>query len=116
MVHRSNLLVPYMAIQLSEKGTTSGLWKEVSREAQVYQILRKAQGSAVPVFLGTIDLAKVCFSSRGWWRRDHNNGGADVAAFAERSGDRISQLTLWGFFTQIFGGRIFFGIRNSDGR
>ncbi|KAL4860874.1 hypothetical protein BDV12DRAFT_86521 [Aspergillus spectabilis] len=43
------------------KGTTSGLWKEVSREAQVYQILRKAQGSAVPVFLGTIDLKKTYF-------------------------------------------------------
>lgn len=43
------------------KGTTSGLWKEVSREAQVYQVLRKAQGSAVPVFLGTIDLAKIYF-------------------------------------------------------
>ncbi|CAP95263.1 hypothetical protein EN45_067460 [Penicillium chrysogenum] len=43
------------------KGTTSGLWKEVSREAQVYQILRKAQGSAVPVFMGTIDLAKIYF-------------------------------------------------------
>ena len=43
------------------KGTTSGLWKEVSREAQVYQLLRKAQGSAVPVFLGTIDLAKISF-------------------------------------------------------
>ena len=43
------------------KGTTSGLWKEVSREAQVYRVLRKAQGSAVPVFLGTIDLAKMYF-------------------------------------------------------
>ncbi|KAJ5559456.1 hypothetical protein N7513_001855 [Penicillium frequentans] len=43
------------------KGTTSGLWKEVSCEAQVYQILRKAQASAVPVFLGTIDLAKIYF-------------------------------------------------------
>ncbi|KAJ5161021.1 hypothetical protein N7492_006413 [Penicillium capsulatum] len=43
------------------KGTTSGLWKEVSREAQVYRVLRKAQGSAVPVFLGTIDLAKIFF-------------------------------------------------------
>ena len=43
------------------KGTTSGLWKEVYRETQVYQILRKAQGSAVPVFLGTIDLAKIYF-------------------------------------------------------
>jgi hypothetical protein len=47
------------------KGTTSGLWKEVSREAQVYQILRKAQGSAVPVFLGTIDLAKIYFLRAG---------------------------------------------------
>ncbi|KAJ9480944.1 hypothetical protein VN97_g12570 [Penicillium thymicola] len=43
------------------KGTTPGLWKEVSREAQVYRVLRKAQGSAVPVFLGTIDLAKIYF-------------------------------------------------------
>ncbi|KAJ6003894.1 hypothetical protein N7540_013176 [Penicillium herquei] len=43
------------------KGTTSGLWREVSREAQVYQILRRAQGSAVPVFLGTLDLAKIYF-------------------------------------------------------
>ncbi|KAH8434375.1 uncharacterized protein LDX57_012023 [Aspergillus melleus] len=43
------------------KGTTSGLWNEVSREAQVYRILRKAQGSAVPIFLGLIDLAKVYF-------------------------------------------------------
>ncbi|KAJ6105282.1 hypothetical protein N7523_010092 [Penicillium sp. IBT 18751x] len=43
------------------KGTTSGLWKEVSREAEVYRILQKAQGSAVPVFLGTIDLAKIYF-------------------------------------------------------
>lgn len=43
------------------KGTTSDLWEEVSGEAQVYQILRKIQGSAVPVFLGTIDLAKTNF-------------------------------------------------------
>ena len=43
------------------KGTTSELWNEVSREAQVYRVLRKAQGSAVPVFLGTIDLAKIFF-------------------------------------------------------
>ncbi|KAJ5971845.1 uncharacterized protein N7479_001763 [Penicillium vulpinum] len=44
------------------KGTTSGLWRQhVSREADIYQILRKAQGSAVPVFLGKIDLAKIYF-------------------------------------------------------
>ncbi|EDN10039.1 conserved hypothetical protein [Histoplasma mississippiense (nom. inval.)] len=38
------------------KGTTSGLWKVVSREAEIYRVLQKAQGSAVPVFLGRIDL------------------------------------------------------------
>ncbi|CAG8057974.1 unnamed protein product, partial [Penicillium nalgiovense] len=43
------------------KGTTAGLWKEVSREAEVYRVLHQAQGSAVPVFLGTIDLAKIYF-------------------------------------------------------
>ncbi|OQD74458.1 hypothetical protein PENANT_c175G04444 [Penicillium antarcticum] len=43
------------------KGTTSGLWKEVSREAEVYRVLRKVQGSAVPVFLGAMDLAKIYF-------------------------------------------------------
>ncbi|KAE8355480.1 hypothetical protein BDV28DRAFT_155401 [Aspergillus coremiiformis] len=43
------------------KGTTSRLWKEVSREADVYRILRRVQGSAVPVFLGTIDMAQIYF-------------------------------------------------------
>ncbi|KAK2744631.1 hypothetical protein FQN57_004236 [Myotisia sp. PD_48] len=39
------------------KGTSTYLWeKKVSREAEIYRILRKAQGSAVPVFLGTITL------------------------------------------------------------
>lgn len=47
------------------KGTTAGLWKEVSREAQIYQILQKAQGSAVPVFFGTIDLALIYFHDAG---------------------------------------------------
>jgi hypothetical protein len=42
------------------KGTTSHGWKEVSREADVYHILKRAQGSAVPVFLGTIDM-KMCY-------------------------------------------------------
>jgi hypothetical protein len=41
---------------LTGKGTTDKLWKEVSREAEVYQVLRKVQGLAVPVFLGAIDL------------------------------------------------------------
>ncbi|KAB8079758.1 hypothetical protein BDV29DRAFT_187078 [Aspergillus leporis] len=43
------------------KGTTSYLWDEVKREADIYHILRRAQGSAVPVFLGAIDLAKIYF-------------------------------------------------------
>lgn len=44
------------------KGTTSYLWEQhVSREAEIYHILRKAQGSAVPVFLGRMDLAKIYF-------------------------------------------------------
>ncbi|KAL3428561.1 hypothetical protein BDV09DRAFT_190842 [Aspergillus tetrazonus] len=40
------------------KGTTSDLWDVVSREAEVYRFLRQAQGSAVPVFLGMVNLAK----------------------------------------------------------
>ncbi|KAL2817138.1 hypothetical protein BJX63DRAFT_117403 [Aspergillus granulosus] len=43
------------------KATTSGLWKEVSREVDVYRILQRAQGSAVPVFLGAIDLINPYF-------------------------------------------------------
>ncbi|KAF4251477.1 hypothetical protein CNMCM8980_006750 [Aspergillus fumigatiaffinis] len=43
------------------KGTTSRLWKEVSREAEIYHVLQRAQGSAVPVFLGAIDLAQIYF-------------------------------------------------------
>jgi hypothetical protein len=35
--------------------------RKVSNEAKVYRILRKAQESAVPVFLGTIDLAMTYF-------------------------------------------------------
>ncbi|ODH49401.1 hypothetical protein GX48_04486 [Paracoccidioides brasiliensis] len=46
------------------KGTTSGLWKHVSREAEIYQVLQKAQGSAVPVFLGAIDLKLIFFIHR----------------------------------------------------
>ena len=48
------------------KGTTSFLWKEViSQEAEIYHILRKAQGSAVPVFLGKMDLKKIYFALDG---------------------------------------------------
>ncbi|KAJ6168251.1 hypothetical protein N7497_001094 [Penicillium chrysogenum] len=34
---------------------------EVSREAEVYRVLQRAQGSAVPVFLGAINLAQTYF-------------------------------------------------------
>ncbi|RAK90890.1 hypothetical protein BO79DRAFT_82035 [Aspergillus costaricaensis CBS 115574] len=43
------------------KGTTSRRWPVVSREAEIYQILQSVQGSAVPVFLGPIDLDMVYF-------------------------------------------------------
>ncbi|GKZ25829.1 hypothetical protein AbraIFM66951_002830 [Aspergillus brasiliensis] len=43
------------------KGTTSYWWDEVQREADVYRLLWRAQGRAVPVFLGTIDLAMIYF-------------------------------------------------------
>ncbi|KAL3466427.1 hypothetical protein BJX64DRAFT_14350 [Aspergillus heterothallicus] len=43
------------------KGTTSKRWRKVSREAEVYRVLQRAQGSAVPVFLGAIDLAQIYF-------------------------------------------------------
>ncbi|KAK9234555.1 hypothetical protein V1525DRAFT_452607 [Lipomyces kononenkoae] len=41
------------------------LWNEVSREADIYRILQKAQGSAVPVFLGAIDLKMIYFLHGG---------------------------------------------------
>ncbi|KAF4154937.1 hypothetical protein KXV55_002810 [Aspergillus fumigatus] len=43
------------------KGTTSKRWRQVSREAEVYGVLQRAQGSAVPVFLGAINLAQTYF-------------------------------------------------------
>ncbi|KAE8152103.1 hypothetical protein BDV25DRAFT_170867 [Aspergillus avenaceus] len=43
------------------KGTTSYLWNEVLREADIYRILSRVQGSVVPVFLGAVDLAKIYF-------------------------------------------------------
>ncbi|KAI2786805.1 hypothetical protein POX_g09199 [Penicillium oxalicum] len=46
------------------KGTTSGLWGKVSREAEVYTALKRVQGSAVPVFLGAINLAQIYFVHR----------------------------------------------------
>lgn len=43
------------------KGTTSKRWRKVSREAEVYGVLQRAQGSAVPVFLRAINLAPTYF-------------------------------------------------------
>ncbi|OJJ65836.1 hypothetical protein ASPBRDRAFT_79608 [Aspergillus brasiliensis CBS 101740] len=43
------------------KGTTSQWWDKVRREEDVYRVLNQVQGSAVPVFLGAIDLAKSYF-------------------------------------------------------
>ncbi|KAK9387122.1 hypothetical protein V1515DRAFT_571036 [Lipomyces mesembrius] len=57
-------LVPY-GYTVVGKGTTSGLWNEVSREVDVYRILQRAQGSAVPVFLGAIDLDHIYFHDAG---------------------------------------------------
>jgi hypothetical protein len=47
------------------KGTTNGLRNKLLYEADVYRVLRKAQGSAVPVFLGSIDLANIFFLHGG---------------------------------------------------
>ncbi|GLA73260.1 hypothetical protein AtubIFM55763_004169 [Aspergillus tubingensis] len=45
------------------KGASSDLWKEkVSHEADIYRILHQAQGSAVPVVLGTVNLRMAHFS------------------------------------------------------
>ena len=43
------------------KGTTSRLWKEVSREAEVYHFLQNIQGVAATAFLGAIDLNMIYF-------------------------------------------------------
>ncbi|KAI2839191.1 hypothetical protein CBS63078_5831 [Aspergillus niger] len=43
------------------KGTTCYLWPQLEREADVYQMLEPVQGSAVPVYIGKIDLQKMYF-------------------------------------------------------
>ncbi|KAG9249475.1 uncharacterized protein F5Z01DRAFT_495976 [Emericellopsis atlantica] len=100
------------------KGTTSGFWNEVSREVQAYQILRKAQGSAVPVFLGTMDLAKIYFLHgagpirhmlvMGWGgestatmqmtpqlRREMHRSIKEIRALGIRHGDLKRDNVLW---------------------
>ncbi|TWU70513.1 hypothetical protein ED733_000437 [Metarhizium rileyi] len=67
--HRGAYAVPFKLTLATHgytivgKGTTSARWGEVSKEIQVYKILQKSQGAAVPVFLGAIDLAKIYFVS-----------------------------------------------------
>lgn len=46
------------------KRTTSQLWKEVSRKAEIYRVLQKVQGLAIPVFLEAINLKMIFFLHR----------------------------------------------------
>lgn len=57
-------LMPY-GYTFIGKGTTDHGWKEVQREAKVYQVLNSLQGSAVPIFLGTVNIQKVYFLHGG---------------------------------------------------
>ncbi|KAJ5697181.1 hypothetical protein N7488_010865 [Penicillium malachiteum] len=75
------------------KGTISGLWNRVSREVQVYQILRKAQGSAVPVFLGTIDLSKT-YHLDGAGPIRHIKNGSDTWAPELKRQSQISNKEI----------------------
>ncbi|KAJ5932869.1 hypothetical protein N7516_007358 [Penicillium verrucosum] len=103
------------------KGTTSGLWKEVSREAQVYQILRKAQGSAVPIFLGTIDLAKIYFLHgageirhmllMGWGEKVQHRWSWRLG-FTVKFVDQTRKSKPWESFTKIYGVTMSFGMKN----
>ncbi|GKZ22427.1 hypothetical protein AbraCBS73388_008575 [Aspergillus brasiliensis] len=43
------------------KGTTCYLWPLLEREADVYQMLESVQGSAVPVYIGKINLRRMYF-------------------------------------------------------
>lgn len=43
------------------KSMTSCLWQGLLREADVYGVLCQAQGSAVPIFLGAINITKTYF-------------------------------------------------------
>jgi hypothetical protein len=107
------------------KGTTSALWKEVSREAEVYRILQKAQGSAVPVFLGTIDLAKIYFL-HGAGEIRHMLvmawGGESTASmelrlsFCRAFTNRTRKSGLWGSSTKIFGVIMSCGMKSLGGR
>jgi hypothetical protein len=107
------------------KGTTAGLWKEVSREAQVHQILRKAQGSAVPVSLGTIDLAKPYFLHgpgeirhlfvMGWGNKVHRPWNWS-RRFCKKFAGQIRKYKPWESFMTTFVLRTFFEMKRSGGR
>ncbi|EDN04532.1 conserved hypothetical protein [Histoplasma mississippiense (nom. inval.)] len=78
------------------KGTTAGLWKVVSREAEIYQVLQKAQGSAVPVFLGTIDLKLFLFlHGAGDIRHMLLMGWAGESIENVKDKEVLSQLHSW---------------------
>ena len=74
------------------KGTTSYLWNELLREAEVYHVLRQAQGSAVPVFLGAIDMAKTYFL--------HGAGAIQHMLLMGWGGDPSSCIDMPSWFTQ----------------
>lgn len=68
------------------KGITSKLWKEVSREAEVYRVLQRTQGSANPVFLGAINLAQIYFL--------HGAGEIRHMLLMGWGGERVGHTTL----------------------
>ncbi|KAH8691935.1 hypothetical protein BGW36DRAFT_400061 [Talaromyces proteolyticus] len=53
-------LMPY-GYTVIGKGTTDRGWEEVQREVEVYDVLRTVQGSAVPVFLGSVHSSQMYF-------------------------------------------------------
>ncbi|KAL1973217.1 hypothetical protein VTN31DRAFT_5852 [Thermomyces dupontii] len=83
------------------KGTTSYRWKDVSQEAEIYRILQKVQGSAVPVFLGAIGMAQTYYLHgvgeiqymllMGWaGEKIHSVGaGSDLSGEIMRSKEQI---------------------------
>lgn len=43
------------------KGTTCYLWPQLKREADIYRMLQPVQGSAIPVFIGKLDMRHMIF-------------------------------------------------------
>ncbi|KAK9326726.1 hypothetical protein V1520DRAFT_350694 [Lipomyces starkeyi] len=92
------------------KGTTDRLWTDVRAEADVYRALQKAQGSAVPVFLGTIDLKMTYFLEGGACIKHMllMSWGDELWEEIRRSEHEIRELGV-----QIYIGQIFCGIPSS---